>query len=172
MRHRYAVAKARASPTSIAISPDGEHFALTATDFKVRLYKWASGTCRRSFDESYDAMHALQKEGDDAYRLEAFDFGRRMAVEREYRAALPAAPPSNVLFDDSGRFLIYPSVVGIKVISVETSRLARTWRSSLDGAAEARAVCAAAPSLSRERRQLRATGGAATAQCRTTGGPP
>jgi len=125
LRHRYAVAKARASPTSIAISPDGEHFALTATDFKVRLYKWASGTCRRSFDESYDAMHALQKEGDDAYRLEAFDFGRRMAVEREYRAALPAAPPSNVLFDDSGRFLIYPSVVGIKVISVETSRLAR-----------------------------------------------
>ena len=56
-------------------------------------------------------MQALQKEGDGAYRLEAFDFGRRMAVEREYRAALPAAPPSNVLFDASGRFLIYPSVV-------------------------------------------------------------
>ena len=32
----YAIAKARASPTSLAISPDGEYFALTATDFKVR----------------------------------------------------------------------------------------------------------------------------------------
>ena len=61
-------------------------------------------------------MHALQKDGDDAYRLEAFDFGRRMAVEREYRAAAASgAPPSNVLFDASGRYLLYPSVVGIKV---------------------------------------------------------
>ena len=99
----------------------------------------------RSFDESYDAMNALQKQastttaaealspyphhpslylchpsctsasppctfcqGDDAYRLEAFDFGRRMAVEREYRAAIGStgtggAPPSNVIFDASGR---------------------------------------------------------------------
>ena len=73
-------------------------------------------------------MHALQKEGDHTYRLEAFDFGRRMAVEREYRAAAAAAsaaPPSNVLFDASGKFLIYPSVVGIKIISVGSSKLAR-----------------------------------------------
>ena len=62
----YAIAKARAAPTSLAISPDGEHFAVGATDFKVRLYKWASGTCRRTYDESFEAMHALQKEGDDA----------------------------------------------------------------------------------------------------------
>ena len=121
----YALAKAKAAPTALAVSPDGEYFAVCASDFKVRLFRWASGKCRRSFDESYDAMHQLQKEGDDAYRLEAFDFGRRMAVEREYRAALPAAPPSNVLFDASGRFLIYPSVVGIKVIAVGSSRLAR-----------------------------------------------
>lgn len=63
-------------------------------------------------------------QGDDAYRLEAFDFGRRMAVEREYRAAA-GAPPSNVIFDASGRYLIYPSPLGIKVISIATSKLAR-----------------------------------------------
>jgi len=48
-----------------------------------------------------------------------------MAVEREYRAAGSAAPPSNALFDASGQYLIYPSVVGIKLISVATSKLAR-----------------------------------------------
>lgn len=137
----YAMAKAKATPLALAISPDGEHFAITASDAKVRLFRWASGKLLRSFDEGYDAMNALQKGGDDAFRLEAFDFGRRMAVEREYRAALaaPAAtassaasaaasngtPPTNVLFDASGRYLIYPSVVGIKVISVATSKLAR-----------------------------------------------
>ena len=121
----YTIAKARAAPTSLAISPDGEHFAVTADDFKVRLFHYTSGKCLRSFDESYDAMHQLQRDGDDAYRLEAFDFGRRMAVEREYRAAGASASASNVIFDASGRFLIYASVVGIKVISVRSSRLAR-----------------------------------------------
>ena len=29
--------------------------------------------CVRTFDESADATHQLQKEGDAAYRLEAFD---------------------------------------------------------------------------------------------------
>lgn len=43
---------------------------------------------------------------------------RRMAVEREYRAALDA-PPANVLFDETGRVLIYSSVVGIKVRGIE-----------------------------------------------------
>jgi hypothetical protein len=41
-----------------------------------------------------------------------------MAVEREYRAALDA-PPANVLFDETGRVLIYSSVVGIKVRGIE-----------------------------------------------------
>ena len=120
----YALAKAKAAPTSLAVSPDGVHFAVTSTDYKVRLYRFASGKVRRTFDEGYDSMHLLQKEGDDAYRLESFDFGRRMAVEREYRAATAPAP-SNALFDRTGRFLIYPSVLGIKLISVGSSTLAR-----------------------------------------------
>ena len=121
----YAIAKAKATPSSLAISPDGEHFALCASDCRVRLYRYASGKCMRVFDEGSDATHQLQKEGDAAYRLEAFDFGRRMAVEREYRAAGAAAPPSNAIFDATGRFLLYPSIVGIKVIAIETCRLAR-----------------------------------------------
>jgi hypothetical protein len=32
----YALAKSRAVPTSLSISPDGEHFAVTATDYKAR----------------------------------------------------------------------------------------------------------------------------------------
>jgi len=121
----YSLAKARAAPTSLAIAPDGEHFAITASDYKVRLFRYASGKCLRTFDESSDAMHNLQKEGDATFRLEAFDFGRRMAVEREYRAAGASAPASNAIFDATGRYLLYPSVVGIKVIAVSTCKLAR-----------------------------------------------
>ena len=41
----YAIAKARASPLSLAISPDGEYFAVSSSDFKVR--KSARANCRR-----------------------------------------------------------------------------------------------------------------------------
>ena len=123
----YVLAKAKVALTSLAVSPNGEHFAITAADFKVRLFQYASGKCLRVLDESYEAMHHVQKEGGEAYRLEAFDFGRRMAVEREYRAAVAggAAPASNALFDASSRFLLYPSPVGIKMISLASSKLAR-----------------------------------------------
>lgn len=48
-----------------------------------------------------------------------------MAVEREYRAAGASAPPSNVIFDSSGRYVLYPSPLGIKIVAFETQRLAR-----------------------------------------------
>lgn len=78
----YAMAKAKATPTALAVSPDGEHFAVSASDFKVRVFKWSSGACKRTFDESYDAMHALQKEGDDVYRLEVRQSLLRIARTR------------------------------------------------------------------------------------------
>jgi hypothetical protein len=46
--------------------------------------------------------------------LEPIDFGRRLAVERELIADAEAPPP-NVLFDESGNFVLYPSLLGIKV---------------------------------------------------------
>ena len=50
--------------------------AFDRTHIQVRLYRYSTGKTRRTYDESYDALNQLQREGDDAYRLEAFDFGR------------------------------------------------------------------------------------------------
>ncbi|KAL1521995.1 hypothetical protein AB1Y20_021640 [Prymnesium parvum] len=123
----YNLAKAKALPTSLSVSPNGEFFAVTSTDSKVRVYRYLTGKTRRTYDESYDALNQLQKEGDDAYRLEAFDFGRRMAVEREYRAAGASAPPSNVCFDRTSSLIIFPSLTGVKVIDIKTSKLVRLY---------------------------------------------
>jgi len=120
----YAIAKCKSTPTSLSISPDGEHFAITSSDLKVRIFRYRTGKTRRTYDESSESLHALQKTGDDAYRLEAFDFGRRMAVEREYRASVGASC-TNVCFDETGKLVIFASVVGIKVIDFESSRLIR-----------------------------------------------
>lgn len=35
------------------------------------------------------------------------------------------APPSNAIFDDSGNFLAYPTLFGIKVVNLVTNRVSR-----------------------------------------------
>ena len=82
----YAIAKAKARPTSLSIAPDGTHFVVTCSAQRLRVYEYATGRVVLELDETVDALNLLQKENDE-FRLETFDFGRRMAVEREYRAA-------------------------------------------------------------------------------------
>lgn len=50
---------------------------------RVRVFRYASGKLRRSYDESPEAAAELQRHGGDALKLEPIDFGRRLAVERE-----------------------------------------------------------------------------------------
>ena len=44
--------------------------------------------------------------------------------EREL-AADEAAPAPNVVFDDSGNFVLYPTLLGVKVVNLVTNRVAR-----------------------------------------------
>lgn len=65
------------------------------------------------------------------WKTDNIDFGRRMAVERELHKAsgtkgkIGYVPPSNVLFDESGNFIFYPSMLGIKMINIQTNQLVR-----------------------------------------------
>jgi peptidylprolyl isomerase domain and WD repeat-containing protein 1 len=43
------------------------------------------------------------------------EFGRRMTIERELDANESSAP-SNVIFDESGNFILYATMIGIKGI--------------------------------------------------------
>ena len=56
----------------------------------------------------------LQRSDAPMYRLDAIDFGRRMAVEKQIEQAETVAQP-NAVFDESSNFLIYSTLLGIKV---------------------------------------------------------
>jgi peptidylprolyl isomerase domain and WD repeat-containing protein 1 len=48
-----------------------------------------------------------------------------VAVEKALDVAKDKAPPSNVIFDDSGNFVLYPTMAGIKVVNLVTNQLVR-----------------------------------------------
>lgn len=56
----------------------------------------------------------VQRSDAPLYRLEAIDFGRRMAVEKEIEKT-ENVPQPNAIFDESSNFLIYATLLGIKV---------------------------------------------------------
>jgi hypothetical protein len=83
---------------------------------RVRLFAFRTGKLKRTYDESPEAAAEVQRSEAPLFHLEPIDFGRRMAVERELLGD-PAAPFPNIVFDESGNFLIYATLLGIKVAS-------------------------------------------------------
>lgn len=80
------------------------------------MFTFRTGKLKRSYDESPDAAAEVQRSEAALFHLEPIDFGRRMAVERELIGD-PAAPHPNLAFDESGNFVIYATLLGIKVAS-------------------------------------------------------
>lgn len=60
----------------------------------------------------------MQQAGTAVYKVEDMEFGRRLAVERELEMPGPDGRIpgmwSNVVWDESGAFVIYPTLLGIK----------------------------------------------------------
>ena len=72
----------------------------------------------RKFEEWLVDIEEMQQAGTAIYRVEDMEFGRRLAVERELELPGPddRIPGMwiNAVWDESGSFVIYPTLLGIK----------------------------------------------------------
>ena len=119
--------KAKSLPTAITISPSGSQFAtFSLPDRKVRIFDFATGKLYRTYDESLQTITDMQQAGTALQKLEDVEFGRRLAVERELEN--PAFKNRiNVIYDESSNFIIYGSILGIKVINTLTNRVVKVY---------------------------------------------
>lgn len=137
----FALAKGRTMPTSIAVDSKGQHFVVTSTDCAIRVFAFARGKLTRVYN---DAPSEYEKDA-AAYGLEADEMARRLSLEKDIvdarikslnefitpdatSATTPVQsasrfviPAANAVFDDSGHFLLFPSVLGIKVLNIHTN---------------------------------------------------
>lgn len=120
----FEIVKCKTTVSAIEVSPDGKQFSITAPDRRIRIFWYRTGKLRRVYDESLEEAQDLQRSDTPLYRLEAIDFGRRMAVEKEIEKT-ENAPQPNALFDESSNFIIYATLLGIKVVNLHTNKVAR-----------------------------------------------
>ncbi|KAK3089441.1 hypothetical protein FSP39_003617 [Pinctada imbricata] len=117
----YEFAKCKTTVCDLSFSPDGKMMATIAKDRKVRVFKFLTGKLSKVLDESLQQFTELQQM---KQQLPNMEFGRRLAVERDLEKH-EAFGRCNIVFDDSGHFALYSTMLGIKVINLHTNRCMR-----------------------------------------------
>merc|ERR1712072_1536151 len=94
-------------------------------DGRLRIFRFSTAKMVRAYDESLEMFTAAQSDPNMSdLHLDRFDFGRRIAVEKEMRKS-SALMYQQALFDESSNFLVYPSLVGIKIVNLHSNKLVR-----------------------------------------------
>jgi peptidylprolyl isomerase domain and WD repeat-containing protein 1 len=126
----YALAMAKTEPSNLQVSPRGDMFVVTSVDKKIRVFDYFTGKLKRVYDESVK-VYAQSAAGDGMLSiLSDHDVGRKQAVEKDIEATPEALQAVNAVFDESGNFLLYSSLVGIKILNVNTNQVVRTLGSA------------------------------------------
>ena len=119
--------KSKSAPCSITISPNDSQFATySIPDRQIRIFDFPTGKLYRTYDESIPTLTTMQQADTAVQKLEDVDFGRRLAVERDLADASTRSK-INVVFDESGHFILYGSLHGIKAINTLTNRVVRVF---------------------------------------------
>ncbi|CAK5270185.1 unnamed protein product [Mycena citricolor] len=126
----YEFKKSKATPTCITLSPDSSSFAtFSLPDRQIRVFSFLTGKLTRRYDESLQAIQEMQQAGTALYKVDDMEFGRRLAVEKELELPGPDGHIpgrwSNVVWDESGAFVLYPTLLGLKVVNTVTNRVCR-----------------------------------------------
>lgn len=97
------------------------------------MFDFKSGKIKRKYDESvasYQRQAAVNKSDVPSSTI---DMGRKIAIERELDATPELLKQCTLTFDESGNFLVFGSLAGIKILNIVTNVVTRTLGSNESG---------------------------------------
>ncbi len=120
--------KSKVRSYSLSINQQGTLFAVVCSDRKIRIFDFITGKTSRIYDESIEVYSSGIK-----HDIEPADLSRRIAVERELETVtnkpndgmMQGLEYNTCTFDDSGNFLLYSSIIGIKVLNIHTNTVVK-----------------------------------------------
>ncbi|GIX62919.1 peptidyl-prolyl cis-trans isomerase [Babesia caballi] len=123
----YELRKLNTHAVSMAISPSGEFAAMHCHDGHIRLFRFHSLKLCRVYDESALMYAAAQSDPkSSALHMDPVDFLKRRTYEQEIsKIGTDQGEYSQLCFDVSSNYLIYPSMLGIKVVNIVTNKVVR-----------------------------------------------
>lgn len=122
----FEFAKQKTIVTSLEFSEDGRKFATLSSDRMVRVFAFLSGRLLRVYDESLARFSERHQEHPTLPNME---FGRRMANEKDLEKS-DKLSQANVVFDRSGHFILYSTMLGVKLVNIDTNKCVKILGSS------------------------------------------
>lgn len=114
----YEFAKNKTIVTGLTVSVDGRKFTTISTDRKVRVFLFLTGKLIRVYDESLPRFIEQQQ---TSAAIPNMEFGRRMNNEKDIEKT-DSLCYSNIIFDITGHFILYATMIGIKLVNIETNK--------------------------------------------------
>ena len=108
---------------TLAISPIGNYFVTTSKDKQIRVFDFKKGKLILKYDESVSGVY--QNVTSVGEYMDSLVLGRRIAMEKELEANDSSLSLSNIVFDETGSFIIYGSLAGIKILNIITNKVVR-----------------------------------------------
>uniref|UniRef100_A0A0G4FPX9 peptidylprolyl isomerase n=1 Tax=Chromera velia CCMP2878 TaxID=1169474 RepID=A0A0G4FPX9_9ALVE len=122
----FELQKSGTSASAVGVAPDSSLVAMLCEDFHLRVFRTHSFKLVKKFDETIEMYQTAQVDPKMALlHMDRLDFGKKLAVEKELRRSFDSVSLQTLMFDESSNFLIYPSIVGIKVVNLTNNKLCR-----------------------------------------------
>ncbi|KAL8426020.1 hypothetical protein Efla_001938 [Eimeria flavescens] len=123
--HFFDLQRNETSALSIAASPNGRWLAVMGADSHLRVFSVFKGKLSRVYLETLQFYEMAQKDPQCAQlHHDPFDFEQRVALEKELgRSALRMR--QTLTFDASSCFLLYPVLLGVKILNIIDNRVCR-----------------------------------------------
>jgi len=136
---------------AIDIASTSTHFAAYCSDRKIRLFSYKNCKLICIYDERLKVYDNLLSTKSSAMGIDAIEYGKRAAMEREmedahllsgglttnpstkqsFCAVTPNSEGSyhqslHMTFDNTGKYLLIPTIVGVKVIDITSHKVVAT----------------------------------------------
>ena len=117
----YELAKNKTHVLNMTVSHNGELLVVMGEDRKIRMFKMVTGKMMFVIDESLAHYNQLQNV---KQVLPPMEFGKKVSVEKELMR-MGVYKYNNIVFDESDNFIIYSSLLGIKIVNLVTKSVSR-----------------------------------------------
>ncbi|CAO1638833.1 unnamed protein product [Sympodiomycopsis kandeliae] len=96
-------------------------------DRMIRVFDFKTGKIIHTYDESLSTIQEMQTAGTTGVKPDDMELSRRLALEKQLEhhssgsgASTTGLETMNAVFDETGHFLIYPTMLGIKMVNTYT----------------------------------------------------
>ncbi|KAL8274179.1 hypothetical protein Esti_001864 [Eimeria stiedai] len=123
--HFFDLQRNETNAISIAASPNGRWLAVMGADSHLRVFSIFRGKLSRVYLETLQFYELAQKDPQCAQlHHDPLDFEQRVALEKELSRS-PLRQRQTLTFDASSSFLLYPVLLGVKILNIIDNRVCR-----------------------------------------------